>query len=298
MHVNVIHLFLVAGYVLLFIGALLGVAAWRKRRSDARWPVETKLRRGPGESLRRRTDKLWEDFAWVLYVATFAPLMLGTSVVWFLSKTAPTTRLNVALAIAATVTLAGLIITGAWALKRLRIIVNHRLGYFGERVVGEFLEPLLADGYRVFHDVPGEGREKYFNLDHVAVGPSGVTLIETKTRRKGRARQGFPDHEVSFDGQRLIWPWGEDRSGLDQAVRNADYLHSWIKQRTGLDVMVRPILTLPGWYVHEKRGTGIRVVNSKILSGVIRDSGDRVLSDEHIDLIARQLDVVCRDVEE
>jgi len=61
---------------------------------------------------------------------------------------------------------------------------------------------------------------------------------------------------------------------------------------------VNPILTLPGWFVREKRGTGIRVVNSKILPAVIRERTKSDLTHEQIDLIARQLDLICRDVED
>jgi len=40
-------------------------------------------------------------------------------------------------------------------------------------------------------------------------------------RRKGRARGGFAEHEIIFDGQVLAYPWGEDRHGLQQAQRQA-----------------------------------------------------------------------------
>ena len=38
---------------------------------------------------------------------------------------------------------------------------NDLLGYLGERATAEWLEPLKAQGgYRIFHDVPCEGRKK------------------------------------------------------------------------------------------------------------------------------------------
>ena len=150
----------------------------------------------------------------------------------------------------------------------------------------------------MFHDVPAQGAKKPFNLDHVVVGPTGVWLIETKTRRKGRTRPGFKDHEVVFDGTQLVWPWGEDRHGLEQARNESRWLKDWIQTRTGLALDVRAALALPGWMVKERRLGDVRVLNPINLPKAIEGRRERVLSDEQIDQIARQLDLVCRDVED
>src|SRR5690606_5046380 len=107
------------------------------------------------------------------------------------------------------------------------------LGFFGERYVAEWLEPLKADGWFIFHDIPCLGAAGKFNLDHVAVGPGGIWLIETKTRRKGKARPGLKEHEVTFDGARIIWPWWDDTDSLKQASDNARWLSDWLEKMTG-----------------------------------------------------------------
>jgi Nuclease-related domain len=58
--------------------------------------------------------------------------------------------------------------------------IRLRSGARAEVVVGETLEQLRHDGWIVMHDIerPGEA-----NLDHIASGPTGVFLIETKDRR-------------------------------------------------------------------------------------------------------------------
>ena len=61
-------------------------------------------------------------------------------------------------------------------LKRYR---DDRLGYLGEREVAEHLMPLLARGCYVCHDVPTQGVKSDFNLDQVAVGPSGVAVTRS-----------------------------------------------------------------------------------------------------------------------
>lgn len=150
----------------------------------------------------------------------------------------------------------------------------------------------------MFHDVPAKGAKSDFNLDHVAVGPSGVALIETKTRRKGRARPGVKDHFVTYDGKQLIWPWGEDRHGLEQAISEADWLGRFIHERTGIDTRVKPVLALPGWWVESKARGVVAVVNSKNVAPAVEGKGQRILTDEQVHLISRQIDVLCRDVED
>jgi hypothetical protein len=175
---------------------------------------------------------------------------------------------------------------------------NDLLGYLGERAVAEHLEPLRESGFRIFHDVPCEGRRKNFNIDHVVVGPTGVAAIEVKTRRKRKGREGYKDYEVTYDGKRLTWPWGEDRCGFDQVVAQADWLREFIHGRTGLYVDPKPILVLPGWWVTERAVSTFRVTNNKLLPAIVRDWKPHRLSNEQIDLISRQLDERCRNVED
>ena len=202
------------------------------------------------------------------------------------------------LAVSLLVGLAGLCLSGRLLLRSFHRQRNDLLGYLGERAVAERLEPLLARGYRVFHDVPAASSAgKDFNLDHVAVGPTGVVVVETKTRRKGRARPGFKEHEVVSDDSQLIWPWGEDKHGLAQAHAEADWLRQWIERKTGLGVEVGAILTLPGWMVRERKLGPVRVCNPKGLPAFIEKRGGVTLTAAQIDLIARQLDERCRDVE-
>jgi hypothetical protein len=61
---------------------------------------------------------------------------------------------------------------------------------------------------------------------------------------------------------------------------------------------VKPILALPGWWVEAKARGFVTVVNSKSVASAVEGNGPRVLSDEQIDLISRQLDVLCRDIED
>jgi len=285
-------------YIVLFFASIIGLGIWiRKRRRD-RPPVVFKLLRGPGETLRKRIAKYEEDLMFRVGGAALLPVAAALAVLGIVLKIHPTTWTPLLIGLGATAVtfLTALFFAGRWALRDLFRYRNDCLGYLGEREVSEHLEPLLARGHRVFHDMPAEGAKK-FNLDHVVVGPSGVALVETKTRRKSRARPGFKDHVVVYDGKQLIWPWGEDRHGLEQAAAEAEWLSKWIGQRTGIAVPVKPILALPGWWVEMKARGDVIVVNSKSVAGAIEGRGPAQLTVDQIDLIARQLDVICRDVD-
>lgn len=285
-------------YVLVFMALVLGIGFLLLSRRKERAPLEFKLLRGAGESLRREIAAMDENFFFFVMGAAFTPIVAAYLVLLLLSKVYPHTQLWIGLLITfiAFGVTAGL--TGRWLWRRFARIRNYRLGYLGERTVAESLAPLLAQGYQVFHDLPAENRGHSFNLDHVVVGPTGLFLIETKTRRKGRARPGLKDHEVAYDGQQLVWPWGEDRHGLEQAQAEARWLSDWIRQITGVNVGAKPILALPGWYVKCTARGPVGVVNAKGLVSAIKGRGGIELTSEQVDLIARQLDARCRDVED
>lgn len=286
------------GCFFIFAATVAGVFLWNIHRRRERPPEAFKLRRGPGETLRRRVQKVDENLGAWLCGTAFAPLVLASLVV-LVAVRLPRGLVLYGFIFSLLVGLTGFAFGGRALLHLLHRRRDDLLGYLGERAVGERLEPLLARGYRIFHDVPAVSNSgKRFNLDHVAVGPSGVVVVETKTRRKGRARPGFEEHEVVFDGSRLVWPWGEDTCGLTQAQAEADWLHKWIEQRTGLKTEVKAILALPGWMVRERKLGPVRVCNPKLLPAYVEGRGAVTLTAAQVDLIARQLDECCRDVED
>lgn len=286
-------------YILLFLGAVIGLGIWQSRRRKTRAPVEFKFLRGPGETLRRRIAKFDEDFLLRFGGAALAPVLIALTVLWCVVKLHPQswTQLWMGFGLTALAFVATIIPAMWWALRGLMRFRDDRLGYAGERFVGDCLEPLKRQGWYIFHDVPGEASGRKFNTDHVAVGPGGVWAIETKTRRKGRARPGFEPQKVTFDGSLLIWPWGEDSFGPEQAKSNAEWLKGWLSKRTGLNVDVRAALALPGWYVVDNVRGLLRVVRPEWLATDLPKARS-VLTAAQIDLIARQLDEHCRDVED
>ncbi len=280
------------------MGLLAGTVYWRKktRKERSPFPDNTKLLRGPGETLRKKLAELDEQLLHNFFTALLAPLLVGLALAWIATRFSGASAIAW-LAIIAVALLASLVFSIrrlAAGLDRWR---NTWLGCFGERIVAESIEPLKAEGFRIFHDIPAGDAQAPFNLDHVLVGPSGVFAIETKTRRKGRARAGFAEHQIIYDGQVLAYPWGEDRHGLDQALRQARWLEQHLATLLGQPTPVQPILTFPGWMVITRARGAVTVLNPKQIPAAVALRGAPVLDEQQIDLVARQLDARCRDVE-
>ena len=171
---------------------------------------------------------------------------------------------------------------------------NWRLGFSGERAVGEQLNQLMCDGCRVFHDFP---LAEDWNIDHIVIAPSGVYAIETKAKRKGAASPSQQSHEVFYDGKTLEFPFHTDTRDLAQARDQAARLEKFLKTSLGESLPVQPILTLPGWYVISRSAGDVIVLNPKMIDAAILAPTTPALSSDRIKQIARLLDQKCRDLD-
>lgn len=132
-----------------------------------------------------------------------------------------------------------------------------RLGFEGERHVGEALNQLMLVGYRVFHDFLITDKPRSIrNIDHIVIGPNGVFAVETKTRRKVKGENGA---KVTVLGNELQYPWGNDRRDLVQAQDDADCLADWLTKLFDQRVNVGSILVLPGWFIERRSKTAVTV---------------------------------------
>lgn len=288
------------GYSALLLTLLVGVALWRKhhRENRAPFPESARLLRGPGETLRRRLAALDDQIIRQLLFAFLVPLALGGALAWIATHFSGPAQIAWLLAAAAAL-LCSLVIGIRNLVATTDRWCNTWLGQFGERIVAEALEPLKADGFRIFHDVPAGDAAASFNIDHVVVGPTGVFAIETKTRRKGRARAGFAESQIIYDGRALAYPWGEDRHGLDQARRHATWLRESLEPLLGRPVPVHPILAFPGWHVITRAPGDVTVLNPRQIPATITAlaTDESALDPSQFELIVRHLDARCRDVD-
>jgi hypothetical protein len=280
--------FLILGIVFLWV--------WRAGRK-ARLPVKDKLLRAPGETLRRRMERFDDELpGYAMWTLLYGPIWFLVFVLYVKLRLKSPHLLAEMIGTQLIVIVVTLVVSrkAVLALQRYR---NDRLGFRGERAVGEELNKLMLDGCLVYHDVPGEGP---WNVDHVVVAPTGVYTIETKTRSKDKCNKDRKDYEVIYDGKTLQYPNWIDTHGLDQAKANARWLAKHLSNALAEEIKVTPILTLPGWLVTNRvkpAGNELRVLSHKQIRSVIVDGREPVIDDKRLKQIGYQLELKCRDVE-
>jgi len=247
-------------------------------------PFEELKRRPAGESNRLRIEELNEKMdPWLMWIVTI-PILLAV----FLTLKKPSLTAVILFFLLS----AGLCAVAYFRLRPLiRARACYQLGFRGERYVAEELNELIADGFRVFHDVPFE---KY-NMDHVIVGPTGVFVVETKTKRKP-VLGGEKQYRVVFDGERLQFPNGSDVDALEQVRRNRKTLSHWLSSSTADHITVEGILTIPGWWVERsvRSKIDIHIVNPKEIRSLVTASTAHRLSDAEIQRASHQLQQKCK----
>lgn len=252
------------------------------KRSRRKSPFKELRRRPPGEAIRIKLadfeDKCFEYQMWLI----LPPALVVISAMYVSSW--------VSLVPAIILSLVWTVFVGYQLFRVLLESDNYRLGFDGERFVGEELNQLVAKQFEVYHDVPFDG----FNIDHVLVGLSGIYSVETKTRRKPISEAGDKEYRVEFDGVCLGWPMGKDKNSVDQAARNAETLSNWLSGAVGERVPVIPILTLPGWMVERKIASKtVQVLNPKEIGRFV-DGQSENMNKKLIQRICYQLDQKCK----
>jgi hypothetical protein len=257
----------------------------KQERAKSVVPFAELQRRPAGESARLKLEKYSDDLNTWLMAIVFIPAVCALG----LTLQRETNFITITL-----VFLAAVIFT-AVAGRKIRSLLReracYRLGFEGERYVAEELNQLMADGFRVFHDVPFDN----YNLDHVLVGPPGVFVIETKTRRKPVSDEGDKAYKVTFDGVVLHFPKGSDKDALDQVRRNRDTLSKWLSSATGDRIKARGILAIPGWFVEQiVPSADVQCLNPKQIRSAVLRTTQVPLTAEQIQRASHQLEQKCK----
>jgi hypothetical protein len=248
-------IFLESAFLLVLGGAVLGLIHWKNRKK--RLPFTQKILRPPGESLRIRLIELDEklnDRLIQLFLSAYSPLIMAGLVA--LQGVHPGIGVWITIAIIAA-------IASMWSAYRLWKVLNLRrrirLGFEGERHVGEALNQLMLVGYRVFHDFLITDKPRSIrNIDHIVIGPNGVFAVETKTRRKVKGENGA---KVTVLDNGLQYPWGVDQRDLAQAQEDSTWLAEWLSKMSNEPVKVRSILVLPGWFIDRRSKRVVTVLS-------------------------------------
>lgn len=289
---------MVAGIILLLIIAAFlliplftALYFFNKRKRERRNPLTTNLLRGPGETIRKELDVISEkldDF----FINLFGLAILSPIILLVVLKTGDSNSNSWQFLLV--ITSYGLIIAGLtrWFYIKLRRRQDLYLGLDAETAVGQELNTLMFSGFRVFHDFPGEN----FNIDHIAVGPTGVFAIETKGRSKPIKGRGNIDAKVFSDGEVLKFPDWNETEPLEQARWQAKWLSNWLSNAVGQSVPVKPVLALPGWYVERTKNSDVAVYNGKSPQFLLKLQSGMPLSDSLVLSIVHQLEQRCRNV--
>lgn len=275
----------------------------QREKEATKSPFSEKLLRPPGESLRLKIETLREQIG-----DTFFKLgcyMLAPGILCLLvSQLPPIASLTFVAIVGIPCYLLGM---RQWSqVKRLRTkLINHRLGFDGERYVATELTPLLTKGYQVFHDFiydmdPG-GDKTTFNIDHIAIGPEGVFLIETKAKRKSTQtpQVDLKTNELTLKDGALLFPDGKTtEKPINQAKKYAEKLQRWINKSGIQGIEVRPLVVYPGWFIKHPKWMHLGVQSARKIAERIPHLGKgRRLSDQEIQHIATRIEDKCRDVE-
>src|SRR5882724_3081339 len=136
---------IIAVYSAVFFGFITGMLLWRKRqRKDRRpFPENLKLLRGPGESSHRQLTKLDEHIVDYLLLAFILPVAVSVALLWVTLHLRGIWQI-VALAVTMLGLVGSLYAVSRFLAQKVQESANRYLGFFGERIVAEALEPLKA----------------------------------------------------------------------------------------------------------------------------------------------------------
>jgi hypothetical protein len=178
---------------------------------------------------------------------------------------------------------------------------TYKLGRQGEITVGHILEGLRPFGYTPIHDVLCKGvNGKYFNIDHVLVGPKGIFAVETKTWSKQKGVKEIisyrPPNNLYATNNRWL-----DNEAIHQSSINADWLKTLLNGRIGKTYDVVPILTLPSWWIDKAVTADVYNAHKVLLLnpsmiGVELGKKEVLLSDSEIKQIVTSLSSYLYDI--
>lgn len=130
-----------------------------------------------------------------------------------------------------------------------------KLGLACELAVGQELERLVrpdAHPYHIFHDIPADT----YTIDHVAVTPHGVFVVETRARTQPVDPRGVSQDRVVVERQRLRFPGWSERQPLLKTRQAVQWLRQWLSLECGTAVPVKGVLVLPGWEIDTSQADG------------------------------------------
>jgi hypothetical protein len=239
---------------------------------ESRSPLKAVPLRYAGQSLDEEISHIWDDELSPYVVAAIFIVAFSLQEWWKWYFSLPPHPIVVSL-----FALIAVAYVGRKYVMARRKIKLLRMARDGEKLVGQFLEGHRENGYRVLHDIVGDG----FNIDHLLIGPKGVFTVETKTISK--PAKGNP--EIDYDGtQILVNGFKPDRDPVVQAKAQAHWIKDLVMELTGKSISVQPVVVYPGWFINQiskGKRPDVWVLNPKALPTFIENS-EGELSNEDV----------------
>ena len=273
-----------------FVFSFLIYRRWKTKHKKN--PLTIKLLRAPGESLKTEIEDLTQDIMIYIFFVPAVPFLfvcmhLSQSYIGGMPETIGRFLVN----------FFGMLFVTGYLIhllsKKVSRRAHFRLGYDAERATGQELNGLLAHGYKVFHDIPGDK----FNIDHVVVGPNGVFIVETKGRAKNSSVEGADKATITYDGNTLKFPTWTETKPIEQAKWNAKWLSKELSSAVGETLKVEPVLSIPGWFVERKSNASPRIYNGKNPEHLFLKYNVQSLSEQTVSRIIHQLERLVNDVQ-
>ena len=280
---------LAIGIILIFLLAIFRIIHVQYRKKHRRMPHKDSELRFPGQTSLQRLYDLNGDAIYYSSSLVIVPLLICAIYILQLHvSTIQFSRVNIVL-----IGFLTLLLTGFILVKTVRTLKQRRLArlaYESAVSVGQELNRLMLDGYRIFHDFPAEG----VCLDHIVVGSKGVFVVETKARPSAASANTGAEITVEYNGHVLYFPDGRDLQTIEKAGSQATWLSDWLGRTVGEPIATRAVVALPGWTVKRTSADGIPVVNPLQFSSLFEHIQPRHLDDEMIDRIVDRLEKQCR----
>lgn len=230
------------------LGATAVIVLALRNLHDARVrsPFDAHPLREPGQALRDRLDRA---FAGLFLngalgpIVTLAPLVYGMGRMLFSRE-----QDWIEWALYGLLSTALVLLFCFLLIRDYQRIRQLKLGLACELAVGQELERLIhpeAHPYYVFHDIPADT----YTIDHVAVTPHGVFVIETRARTRPFDANGEEQNEVVVERERLRFPGWSERRPLRKTRQASAWLSRWLARECQGEVPVKGVLVLPGWTV-------------------------------------------------
>jgi hypothetical protein len=277
----------------LLAGACLMVVFYReirRRRSCAEYRHSTQSSgRAPGRALLAEIDRVSQEIGDFTYGSlAFLALFVGVVVAAAAFGDSPTRPAAAAVSGAVGGVFFGIALTCILRLTRARKNLKRR--YNGRIEVVRALNALEPEGYRLYHDLPGEK----FTIHHVVVGERGVFAVETTAGIKPPKSDRVEDATVAYNGHSLFFPRGTDDQTIRRAEERAQWLSDWLERTIGEAVAVRAVVAVPGWYVKRTTPEGIPVVHPNQVASLFRHILSRPLSGAALNRVVHHLEQSTR----